>query len=148
LTGDLQFGLGLDAVKERLDRPPAPFAEFAWRSERSSPNLECFGRRLFAGPKHTGCTGSRQNISAYNRGMKGYRTPNIDHIANEGANFTDYYGQQSRTAGRPAFIAGPSPDAHWGLAKSACREGGKGCRTRTRGSPGCPCRMAAAGFNP
>jgi hypothetical protein len=40
-----------------------------------------------------------RNISAYNRGMKGYRTPNIDHIANEGANFTDYYGQQSRTAG-------------------------------------------------
>src|SRR5260370_13963133 len=35
------------------------------------------------------------NISAYNRGMMGYRTPNIDRIANEGAIFTDYYGQQS-----------------------------------------------------
>jgi arylsulfatase len=34
------------------------------------------------------------NISAYNRGMMGYRTPNIDRIANEGAIFTDYYGQQ------------------------------------------------------
>jgi arylsulfatase len=53
-----------------------------------------------------------RNISAYNRGMKDYRTPNIDHIANEGANFTDYYGQQSCAAGRPAFITGPSPDAH------------------------------------
>jgi len=37
------------------------------------------------------------NISAYNRGMMGYRTPNIDRIANEGAIFTDYFEQQSRT---------------------------------------------------
>src|SRR4029453_1415785 len=44
------------------------------------------------------------NISAYNRGQMGYRTPNIDRIANEGAIFTDYYGQQSCTAGRPRFI--------------------------------------------
>jgi arylsulfatase A-like enzyme len=46
------------------------------------------------------------NISAYNRGMMGYRTPNIDRIADEGAIFTDYYGQQSCTAGRAAFITG------------------------------------------
>src|SRR5262249_31502055 len=39
------------------------------------------------------------NISAYNLGVMGYRTPNIDRIANEGALFTDYYGQQSCTAG-------------------------------------------------
>src|SRR5271163_2451370 len=49
------------------------------------------------------------NISAYNRGMMGYRTPNIDRIANEGAIFTDAYGQQSCTAGRSAFITGQSP---------------------------------------
>src|SRR4249920_1539887 len=49
------------------------------------------------------------NISAYNRGMMGYRTPNIDRIATEGAIFTDYYGQQSCTAGRAAFITGQSP---------------------------------------
>jgi arylsulfatase A-like enzyme len=49
------------------------------------------------------------NISAYNRGMMGYRTPNIDRIAKEGAIFTDYYGQQSCTAGRSAFITGQSP---------------------------------------
>ena len=49
------------------------------------------------------------NISAYNRGMMGYRTPNIDRIANEGAIFTDYYGQQSCTAGHAAFITGQSP---------------------------------------
>jgi arylsulfatase len=49
------------------------------------------------------------NISAYNRGMMGYRTPNIDRIADEGAIFTDYYGQQSCTAGRAALITGQSP---------------------------------------
>jgi arylsulfatase len=49
------------------------------------------------------------NISAYNRGMMGYRTPNIDRIANEGALFTDAYGEQSCTAGRAAFITGQSP---------------------------------------
>jgi arylsulfatase A-like enzyme len=49
------------------------------------------------------------NISAYNLGMMGYLTPNIDRIAREGALFTDYYGQQSCTAGRSAFITGQSP---------------------------------------
>jgi arylsulfatase len=48
------------------------------------------------------------NISAYNRGMMGYRTPNIDRIAREGGIFTDHYGQQSCTAGRAAFITGQS----------------------------------------
>ena len=49
------------------------------------------------------------NISAYNNGMMGYRTPNIDSIADDGALFTDWYGQQSCTAGRAAFITGQSP---------------------------------------
>jgi arylsulfatase len=49
------------------------------------------------------------NISAYNMGMMGYRTPNIDRVAKEGALFTDWYGQQSCTAGRAAFITGQSP---------------------------------------
>jgi arylsulfatase A-like enzyme len=49
------------------------------------------------------------NISAYNMGMMGYKTPNIDRIAKEGAVFTDWYGQQSCTAGRAAFITGQSP---------------------------------------
>jgi arylsulfatase A-like enzyme len=49
------------------------------------------------------------NISAYNMGMMHYRTPNIDRLANEGALFTDYYGEQSCTAGRSAFITGQSP---------------------------------------
>jgi arylsulfatase A-like enzyme len=65
------------------------------------------------------------NISAYNRGMMGYHTPNIDRIAAEGAIFTDYYGQQSCTAGRSAFITGQSP-IRTGLLKvglPAAREG-------------------------
>jgi len=49
------------------------------------------------------------NTSAYNMGMMGYRTPNIDRIAREGVMFTDAYGEQSCTAGRSAFITGQSP---------------------------------------
>ena len=48
-------------------------------------------------------------ISAYTMGMMGYRTPNIDRIASEGAIFTDSYGQQSCTAGRASFILGQEP---------------------------------------
>ena len=50
----------------------------------------------------------RSNISAYTMGMMGYRTPNIDRIADEGLIFTDYYGEQSCTAGRSSFITGQS----------------------------------------
>jgi arylsulfatase len=49
------------------------------------------------------------NVSAYNQGVMGYRTPSIDRLAREGAMFTDWYGQQSCTAGRAAFITGQSP---------------------------------------
>jgi len=48
------------------------------------------------------------NISAYSRGMMGYRTPNIDRVAREGAIFTDLYAQQSCTAGRASFVTGQS----------------------------------------
>ena len=46
------------------------------------------------------------NVSAYSRGLMGYRTPNIDRIAKEGMIFTDYYAEQSCTAGRASFITG------------------------------------------
>jgi arylsulfatase A-like enzyme len=49
------------------------------------------------------------NISRFSLGMMGYRTPNIDRIANEGVTFTDYYSQQSCTAGRACFITGQNP---------------------------------------
>jgi arylsulfatase A-like enzyme len=48
------------------------------------------------------------NLSCYTHGLMGYRTPNIDRIANEGARFTDCYGEQSCTAGRSSFITGQS----------------------------------------
>ena len=48
------------------------------------------------------------NLSAYTEGLMGYHTPNIDRIANEGMKFTDYYAEQSCTAGRSAFITGQS----------------------------------------
>ena len=50
----------------------------------------------------------QSNISAYTMGLVGYRTPNIDRIAKEGMIFTDYYGEQSCTAGRSSFITGQS----------------------------------------
>ena len=56
------------------------------------------------------------NISAYNMGRMGYKTPNIDRIANEGIIFTDSYGDQSCTAGRSAFITGQHP-IRTGLSK-------------------------------
>lgn len=46
------------------------------------------------------------NISAYSHGIMGYETPHIDSLARDGAMFTDYYSQQSCTAGRAAFILG------------------------------------------
>ena len=49
------------------------------------------------------------NLSCYSDGLMGYRTPNIDRIAAEGIRFTDYYGEQSCTAGRAAFITGQNP---------------------------------------
>jgi arylsulfatase A-like enzyme len=48
------------------------------------------------------------NVSAYTKGVMGYKTPNIDRVANEGVIFTDYYAEQSCTAGRSAFITGQS----------------------------------------
>jgi arylsulfatase A-like enzyme len=56
------------------------------------------------------------NISHYSKGMMGYQTPNIDRVAQEGLTFTDWYGQQSCTAGRAAFICGQNP-VRTGLTK-------------------------------
>ena len=50
----------------------------------------------------------QSNLSIYTRGLMGYQTPNIDRIANEGMLFTDYYAEQSCTAGRSTFITGQS----------------------------------------
>ena len=71
----------------------------AWAADARKPNiLIIWGDDI-----------GESNISAYSLGMMGYKTPNIDRIAREGAIFTDWYGQQSCTAGRAAFITGQSP---------------------------------------
>ena len=56
------------------------------------------------------------NISAYSFGLVGYKTPNIDRIAREGMMFTDYYAENSWTAGRSSFITGQTPK-RTGLSK-------------------------------
>ena len=82
------------------------------------------------------------NVSAYSMGLMGYRTPNIDRIAREGMIFTDYYAEQSCTAGRSSFITGqctfrtgPEQGRGAGVARSACRR-------KTRRSPSCSSRTA------
>ncbi len=77
---------------------PGPAAQKAAAQARKPNILVIFGDDI-----------GWSNISAYNMGMMGTRTPNIDRIAREGAMFTDYYGQQSCTAGRAAFITGQHP---------------------------------------
>src|SRR5450631_2612527 len=74
------------------------------------------------------------NVSAYHRGMMGGRTPNIDRIAQEGALFTDYYAQQSCTAGRAAFILGQTP-FRTGLLMVGLPAAKQGWRTKTRPLP-------------
>jgi arylsulfatase len=69
------------------------------------------------------------NVSCYNNGMMGYKTPNIDRIAKEGALFTDWYGQQSCTAGRAAFITGQSP-IRTGLTKVGLPGAPEGMKTQ------------------
>ena len=59
------------------------------------------------------------NVGAYDQGMMGYKTPNIDRIAKEGAMFTDWYGQQSCTAGRSSLL--PASRHRTGRSRSACR---------------------------
>ena len=81
------------------------------------------------------------NLSCYSDGLMGYRTPNIDRIADEGMRFTDSYGEQSCTAGRAAFITGQSVLPH--RAEQGRHAGRRvGLRPRTRRSPSCSSRSA------
>ena len=79
--------------------PLLGFSDFAEAQPQQKPNiLVIFGDDI-----------GWFNVSAYNNGIMGYRTKNIDQIAKDGAVFTDWYAQQSCTAGRAAFITGQSP---------------------------------------
>ena len=81
------------------------------------------------------------NLSCYSDGLMGYRTPNIDRIADEGMRFTDSYGEQSCTAGRSSFITGQSV-FRTGLSKVGMPGWTSACRPRTRRSPSCSSRTA------
>ena len=74
------------------------------------------------------------NLSCYSDGLMGYRTPNIDRIANEGMRFTDSYGEQSCTAGRASSSPGRASSGP-GSARSGCRVDRSGCKPRTPRSP-------------
>ena len=78
--------------------PAAPAAPLPARPASGKPNIVIIW----------GDDIGQSNISAYTNGLMGYRTPNIDSIATDGMIFTDYYGEQSCTAGRSAFITGQS----------------------------------------
>ena len=82
------------------------------------------------------------NLSCYSDGLMGYRTPNIDRIANEGMLFTDSYGEQSCTAGRSSFITGQSVYPHRPDQGRHSRAPTSACRPRTRRSPSCSSRWA------
>ena len=76
------------------------------------------------------------NVSYTNHGMMGYQTPNIDRIANEGLAFTDYYGEQSCTAGRASFITGQIP-VRTGLTKVGMPGAPQGFKRKIRRLPNC-----------
>ena len=81
------------------------------------------------------------NLSCYSDGLMGYRTPNIDRIANEGMRFTDSYGEQSCTAGRAAFISGQSV-YRTGMSKVGIPAPTSAGPQRTRRSPSFSSRWA------
>ena len=74
------------------------------------------------------------DISAYSHGLMGHTTTNIDKLAKEGLAFTDYYGEQSCTAGRAAFITGQSP-FRVGLTKVGMPAPSRASATRTQPLP-------------
>ena len=75
------------------------------------------------------------NLSCYSDGLMGYRTPNIDRIADEGMRFTDAYGEQSCTAGRAAFITGQSVFRTGPQQGRAARDPTSACSPRIPPSP-------------
>ena len=77
------------------------------------------------------------NISYNSRGQMGYRTPNIDRVGNEGVAFTDYYAQQSCTAGRASLHHRPESDPHRPDQGRHARRRLRACRRKTRPSPNC-----------
>ncbi len=76
------------------------------------------------------------NLSCYTQGLMGYQTPNIDRIAHEGMRFTDFYAEQSCTAGRASFLTGQH-GLRTGMTKVGLPGAARVCRKKTRRSPRC-----------
>ncbi|BDD04928.1 arylsulfatase [Aureibacter tunicatorum] len=98
-TKDLIKSVGLGAALVGVTLPSQAEKQETKKDKKDKPNiLVIWGDDIGV-----------HNISAYNHGIMGYQTPNIDRLANEGAMFTDYYAQQTSTAGRSSFITGEHP---------------------------------------
>jgi len=97
VAASLSFGL-MCILTDKAQSPPPSSTKKPASAEATAgrPNiLVIFGDDI-----------GQTNVSAYSMGLMGYRTPNIDRIAKEGMIFTDYYAEQSCTAGRSSFITG------------------------------------------
>lgn len=105
---------------------PAIFATPAGAQQSEKPNIVIIW----------GDDIGQTNVSAYSRGLMGYQTPNIDRVAKEGVMFTDYYAEQSCTAGRAAFITGQSV-FRTGLSKVGLPGADLGLRKEDRQLPNC-----------
>ena len=101
-------------------------------SRRTSPTSSSSGET----------TSGSTNLSCYSDGLMGYRTPNIDRIADEGMRFTDSYGEQSCTAGRSSFITGQSVLPDRAEQGRHARRRRRAAAPRTRRSPSCSSRSA------
>ncbi|WP_455284061.1 arylsulfatase [Cupriavidus necator] len=104
-TAESHLPAAADASPPAAGTAPAPVAATGATSGKKPNILVIFGDDV-----------GQTNISAYSMGVMGYRTPNIDRIAREGMMFTDYYAENSCTAGRSSFITGQSP-LRTGLSK-------------------------------
>ena len=124
-TGKLSLPLVLVATLFSATAPPAA------KAQQKKPNIVIIW----------GDDIGQSNVSAYSMGMMGYRTPNIDRVASEGIIFTDYYAEQSCTAGRSAFITGQS-GFRTGLPRWGFPGATVGCKRRTRPSQSCSRRRA------
>jgi Sulfatase len=137
---------GTSAVAVSSLAPPMPIAVAQTKPKKPAAKTE---------PEKPAAKGSEQpnilvimgddigqsNLSAYTFGVMGYKTPNIDRIAKEGMMFTDYYAEQSCTAGRSSFLTGQAT-LRTGIRKSACRAPPSACRRRTSPSPRRSSRLA------
>ena len=93
LSRKIRFGLLASCVSAAVGLAIVPAT-----AQQQKPNIVIFW----------GDDVGQSDISAYSHGLMGFKTPNIDRIANEGMMFTDYYAEQSCTAGRASFITGQS----------------------------------------